>query len=84
MLSNENILYYAFCIIVLCVVIFLIRKIASCLIKSVIMILLAAAMAFVYFNWIKVYSDDEEKPQIIQKMDQKMHDQLDKIKQHKK
>ena len=44
MLSNENILYYAFCIIVLCVVIFLIRKIACCLIKSVITILVICFM----------------------------------------
>ncbi len=81
---DENLTYIVACIVVLVLAFFMIKKIASCLIKSVIMILLAAAMAFVYFNWIKVYSDDEEKPQIIQKMDQKMHDQLDKIKQHKK
>ena len=53
MLSNEHILYYAFCIIVLCVVIFLIRKIASCLIKSVITILVIAALAWFYLNYMQ-------------------------------
>ena len=82
--STENITYIVSCIIVLILAFFFIKKIASCLIKSVIMILLAAAMAFVYFNWIKVYDEDEQKPEIIQQVDQKMHDQLDKMKQHRK
>ena len=53
MLSNENILYYAFCIVLLCVVIFLIRKVASCLIKSVITLLVIAALAWVWFTFLQ-------------------------------
>jgi hypothetical protein len=54
MLSNENFLYYAFAIVVLCVVIFLVRKVASCLIKTIITLLVIAALAWVYFNYIQV------------------------------
>jgi len=52
-MSNENILYYAFAIVVLCVVIFLIRKVAGCLIKSVILLLVIAALAWFYFTYLQ-------------------------------
>ena len=81
---DENLTYIIACIVVLVLAFFFVKKIASCLIKSVIMLLLAGAMAFIYFNYVKHYDEGEEKPQIIQQMDQKMHDQIDKIKQHKK
>ncbi|MBR4389325.1 MAG: hypothetical protein IKT00_09135 [Prevotella sp.] len=81
---DQNLTYIIVCIVVLALAFFFVKKIASCLIKSVIMILLAGAMAFIYFNYIKEYGEGEEKPAVIQKMDQKMHDQIDKMKQHKK
>ena len=58
----------------------------SCLIKSVVMVIIAAALAFVYFNYIKEYKDGEQKPEVIQKMDQTVKKQLDKVDQkiHKK
>ncbi len=81
---DENLTYIVACIVVLALAFFFVKKIASCLIKSVIMILLAGAMAFVYFNYIKEYDEGEEKPEVIQKMDKKMHEQIDKVKQRKK
>ena len=80
---DQNLTYIIACVVVLALAFFFVKKIASCLIKSVIMLLLAGAMAFIYFNYIKQYDEGEEKPQIIQQMDQKMHDQIDKMKQHK-
>lgn len=80
---DENLTYIVACIVVLALAFFFVKKIASCLIKSVIMILLAGAMTFIYFNYIKEYDEGEEKPEVIQKMDQKMHQQIEKIKQRK-
>ena len=81
---DQDLTYIIACIVVLALAFFFVKKIASCLIKSVIMLLLAGAMAFIYFNYIKQYDEGEETPQIIQQMDQKMHDQIDKMKQRKK
>lgn len=41
--------YYVFCLIAFVVVFFLIKKIAACMIKTVIMAIVAAILAAVYF-----------------------------------
>ena len=45
----ENFGYYVFCLIAFVVVFFLIEKIAGCMIKTVIMTIVAAILAAVYF-----------------------------------
>jgi ABC-type transport system involved in cytochrome c biogenesis permease subunit len=85
-MESENLTYILFSVALLIVAFFLIRKVASCLIKTVVMVVLAGILAFVYFNYIKEYKDGEQKPEVIQKMDQTVKKQLDKVDQkiHKK
>ncbi len=85
-MESENLTYILFSVALLIVTFFLIRKVASCLIKTVVMVVLAGILAFVYFNYIKEYKDGEQKPEVIQKMDQTVKKQLDKVDQkiHKK
>ncbi len=45
----DNTAYYIFALVLLIVVFLLIRKIASCLIKMVIMAILVAALAYIYY-----------------------------------
>lgn len=83
-MESENLTYILSSIAVLVVVFFLLRKVASCLIKSVVMVVIAAVLAFVYFNYIKEYKDGEQKPEVIQKVDQKVKEQMKKIEDYKK
>lgn len=85
-MESENLTYILFSVALLIVAFFLIRKVANCLIKTVVMVVLAGILAFVYFNYIKEYKDGEQKPEVIQKMDQTVKKQLDKVDQkiHKK
>ena len=85
-MESENLTYILFSVALLIVAFFLIRKVTSCLIKTVVMVVLAGILAFVYFNYIKEYKDGEQKPEVIQKMDQTVKKQLDKVDQkiHKK
>lgn len=83
-MESENLTYIFSSIAVLVVAFFLLRKVASCLIKSVVMIVIAAVLAFVYFNYIKEYKDGEQKPEVIQKVDQKVKEQMKKIEDYKK
>ena len=85
-MESENLTYILFSVALLIVAFFLIRKVASCLIKTVVMVVLAGILAFVYFNYIKEYKDGEQKPEVIKKMDQTVKKQLDKVDQkiHKK
>ena len=48
----ENLGYALFSVIALFVVFFLVKKIAGCMIKSVIMLLVAAVLAAVYFFYL--------------------------------
>ncbi|MBR5686945.1 MAG: hypothetical protein IKX36_03195 [Prevotella sp.] len=80
-MESENLTYILCSVAVLVIAFFLLRKVASCLIKSVVMVILAAILAFVYFNYIKEYKDGEQKPEVIQKMDQTVKKQLDKVDQ---
>ncbi len=83
-MESENLTYILFSVAVLVVALFFLRKVASCLIKSVVMIVIAAVLTFVYFNYIKEYKDGEQKPEVIQKVDQKVKEQMKKIEDYKK
>lgn len=49
----ESFAYYIFCIIIVIVAIFLFKKVASCLIKSIIFAVILAALAAVYWLYFK-------------------------------
>ena len=49
----ENFVYYIFAITVLCVVFLLIKNITSCLIKSIVLILVAIILGIIYFKYSK-------------------------------
>ena len=56
----ESYLYFAFSIAVIVVIFLLIKKIAGCILKSVIVLIVAALLAYVYFNYFKVVDGDSE------------------------
>ena len=56
----EIYLYFAFSIAVIVVIFLLIKKIAGCILKSVILLIVAALLAYVYFNYFKVVDGDSE------------------------
>lgn len=41
--------YYVFCIVAFAVAFFLVKKVAGCIIKAVVMVVLLAALAAVYY-----------------------------------
>ena len=56
----ESYLYFAFSIAVIVVIFLLIKKIAGCILKSVILLIVAALLSYVYFNYFKVVDGDSE------------------------
>jgi hypothetical protein len=50
---GTDFLYYIFCIIVLVVAFFVLKKVAGCLIKSIVMAVLLAVLAFIYFKFFR-------------------------------
>ena len=53
MFSTEDIIYYIFALVVICVVIYLIRKFASCLIKTAITLIVIAALVWFYLTYMQ-------------------------------
>jgi hypothetical protein len=49
----ENIGYYLFILVAIIVAFLIIKKVTTCLIKSVVLIVLVAVLAFVYFMYLK-------------------------------
>lgn len=47
----ENFLYYIFCIIALIAAVFVFKKVASCLIKTILFVAILAVLIFVYFQY---------------------------------
>ncbi len=52
-MEMDNFGYYVFCIIAFVVAFFLIKKIAGCMIKTVIMAIVVAVLAAVYYLYFK-------------------------------
>lgn len=48
---DTPILYYAFCIVALVVGFLLVKKIAGCIIKTIIMVAIVAVLAIIYFYY---------------------------------
>ena len=49
----ENLGYYIFCILAFIVAFLVVKKIAGCLIKTVILVAIVAALAAVYFLYVR-------------------------------
>jgi len=49
----ENFSYYIFCIIALIVGVFIVKKMAGCLIKTIIFALIIVALAIVYYLYFR-------------------------------
>lgn len=49
----ENFAYYIFCLIALIVAIFIFKKVAGCLIKSIIFAVILAVLVALYFMYFK-------------------------------
>ena len=65
-LDTENIVYYIFAAAVVLIAFLLIKKIASCLIKGVILAVIVAILAFVYFNYLTIEDvDDIQNTEIV-------------------
>ena len=65
-LNTENIVYYIFAAAVVLIAFLLIKKVASCLIKGVILAVIVAILAFVYFNYLTVEDvDDTENTEVV-------------------
>lgn len=47
----ENYIYYIFCLIAIIVGVVIVKKVAGCLIKSVILLAIIAVMAYIYFTY---------------------------------
>ena len=54
------------------VVFLCIKRMASCLVKTIIMVITIAILAFVYFNYIKDYKDGEQKPRIVNEVNKRL------------
>ena len=48
-----NFAYYVFCVIALIVAIFVLKKMAGCLIKTIIFAIVLAVLAAIYFLYLK-------------------------------
>lgn len=54
----ENYIFYIFALIILVIVFLLMKKVAGCIIKAFVLLIVAAILAFVYFNYFKVSETD--------------------------
>ncbi len=59
-MAMESFIYFAFALIVMIVVFLIIKKITGCIIKTAILLIVAAVLAYVYFNYFKVSEIDNE------------------------
>lgn len=63
-LTNENIAYVVFAILAVIIAFALIKKVASCLIRIVIFLIMLAALAYIYINYIDVSEEDSDQQEI--------------------
>lgn len=66
-METDNIFPILIGIVILIIVFLCIKRIAGCFIKTVIMLVIAGILAFVYFNYFKKDTTDKGKPSVIRK-----------------
>lgn len=52
-MENNSFVYYVFVLIAIVVGFLVVKKVASCLVKSIVLVLLVAALFFLYFTYFK-------------------------------
>ena len=52
-LFNQNFYFYLFAIVVLVVIFLMIKKLESCLIKSIVMLVIVAALAYIWYVYFR-------------------------------
>ena len=52
-MDTLNITYYIFCLLAIVIGIVIVKKVASCLIRTVVLLALVAALAFLYFCYFR-------------------------------
>ena len=60
--SNQDIAYIVFAIIAVIVAFLVIKKVAGCLIKTVVFALLIAVMAYLYYQYMEGHEEPTEEP----------------------
>ena len=58
-LTTENIAFVVFAILAVIVAIFLLKRVASCVIRLVLFVIALAVMAYIYLNYIQVDTAEE-------------------------
>lgn len=48
---DQDLLFYAFCLAAVVTIFLVVKKVASCLIKTIVLLAVVAAVAFVYFTY---------------------------------
>ncbi len=61
-ISTQDIAYLVFGIIAVIVAFVVIKKVAGCLIKTVVFAILLAVMAYLYYNYIQGKEEPDEEP----------------------
>lgn len=62
--TTENIAYVVFAILAVIVAFTLIKKIASCLLRTVVFLLMLAALAYIYLNYIDKGEENADQQKI--------------------
>lgn len=61
-ISNQDIAYLVFAVIAVIVAFLVIKKVAGCLIKTVVFALLLAVMAYLYYQYMDGHEEATEEP----------------------
>ena len=62
--TTENIAYAVFAILAVIVAFTLIKKVASCLLRTVVFLLMLAALAYIYLNYIDKGEENTDQQEI--------------------
>lgn len=50
---DQNLLFYALCLAAIIAIFLIVKKVAGCIVKTVLLLIVAAAIAFVYFAYFQ-------------------------------
>lgn len=64
LLSSENIIYGVLAILAVIIGITLIKKFAGCLIRTVVFLLMLAALAYIYLNYVDKSEENTDQQEI--------------------
>lgn len=53
MVENNSYIYYIFLLVAVIVAFLIVKRVASCLVRSIVLIVLVAVLAYVYFTFLR-------------------------------